>query len=55
MNLYKKCSEKPYPFLRINATLALDNPLRFRKNLIETIEKLIRTIDDKVRDKKLAN
>ena len=55
MNLYKKCSEKPYSFLRINATLASDNPLCFRKNLIETIEKLIRTIDDKFRDKKLAN
>ena len=33
INLYKKCTEKPYSFLVIDATLALDNPLRFRKNL----------------------
>ena len=33
MNLYKKCTEKPYSFLVIDATLASDNHLRFRKNL----------------------
>ena len=37
MNLYKKCSAKPYSFLVIDATLALDNPLHFRKNLLERI------------------
>ena len=31
MNLYKKCTTKPYSFLVIEATLASDNPLRFRK------------------------
>ena len=36
-NLYKKCTAKPYCFLVIDATLALDNPLRFRKNLSERI------------------
>ena len=35
MNLYKKCTAKPYSFLVINATLASDNPSRFRKNLSE--------------------
>ena len=35
MNLYKKCAEKPYSFLVILAILASDNPLRFRKNLLE--------------------
>ena len=29
MNLYKKCTSKPYSFLVIHATLASDNPLRF--------------------------
>ena len=29
MNLYKKCTAKPYSFLVIDATLASDNPLRF--------------------------
>ena len=37
MNLYKKCTEKPYSFLVINATLASDNPLRFGKNLLGRI------------------
>ena len=31
LNLYKKCTKKPYLFLVIDATLASDNPLRFRK------------------------
>ena len=35
MNLYKKCTAKPYSFLVINATLSSDNLLRFRKNLLE--------------------
>ena len=34
MNLYKKCTAKPYSFLVIDANLASDNPLRFRKNLL---------------------
>ena len=37
MNLYKKCTKKPYSFLVIDATLSSDNPLRFRKNLSERI------------------
>ena len=41
MNLYTKCTAKPYSFLVIDVTLASDNPLRFM------------TIDDKIRDEKL--
>ena len=37
MNLYKKCTEKPYYFVVIDATLASDNPSSFRKNLSEKI------------------
>ena len=37
MNLYKNCTAKPYSFLVIDVTLASDNPLRFRKNLLERI------------------
>ena len=37
MNLYKKCTAKPYSFLVIDTTLASDNYLRFRKNLLEII------------------
>ena len=35
MNLYKKCTAKPYSFLIIDGTYASDNPLCFRKYLIE--------------------
>ena len=41
MNLYKKCTKKPYSFLVIDTTLAPDNPLLFRKNLLDRIQKLI--------------
>ena len=34
MNLYKECTAKPYSFL-IYTTLASDNFLHFRKNLLE--------------------
>ena len=37
MNLYKKCTAKPYFFLVIDKTLASDNFSRFRKNLLEKI------------------
>ena len=37
MNLYKKCTAKPFSFLVIDVTLASDNPLRFRNNLLQRI------------------
>ena len=37
MNLYKKCTAKPYSFLVIDASLASNNPLRFIKNLSERL------------------
>ena len=37
MNLYKKCTAKPYSFLVIDTTPASDNPLHFTKNLLENI------------------
>ena len=52
MNLYKKCTTEPYFLLAIDTTLASDNSLRFRKNLLERIQKLIMTIDDKIKDEK---
>ena len=33
INIYRECTAKPYSFLVDGATLASDNPLRFRKNL----------------------
>ena len=37
MNLYRKCTAKPYSFLVINTTLASDNSSCFRKNLLGKI------------------
>ena len=37
MNLYKKCTAKPYSFLVIDATCVSDNPLCFRRNLLGRI------------------
>ena len=37
MIIYKKYTGKPFSFLVIDATLASDNSLRFRKNLLEGI------------------
>ena len=39
--------------LVIDTTLASDNCSRFRKNLLERIQKLIMATDDKIRDEKL--
>ena len=41
---------KPYSFSVIDTTLASDNLLRFRKNLLERIQKLIMATDDKIRE-----
>ena len=35
MNLYKKCTTKPYSFLAIDTTFASDRLLHFRNNLLE--------------------
>ena len=37
MNLYKKCTSKPYSFSVIDTTLASDNLSRLRKNLLKRI------------------
>ena len=37
MNIYKKCTTEPYSFLVNDTTLSSDNPLRFRKNLLDNI------------------
>ena len=52
INVYKKCTEKPY-FYGYWYYSCRDNLLRFRKNLAERIQKLIMTIDNKIRGEKL--
>ena len=52
MNLYQKCIKKSSSLV-YDATLAPDNPSRFKKNLLEKIQKLIMTTDNKIRDENL--
>ena len=37
MKIYRKCTTKPYSFLVNDATLALDDRLRFRRNLLKKL------------------
>ena len=39
MKIYRECTKEPYNFLTINTALQDSDPLRFRKNLFESIEK----------------
>ena len=39
LRISKKCAAKPYSFLVIDATIASDNPWRFRNNFVERILK----------------
>ena len=49
MNLYKKCTAKPYSFLAINTILASDNSSCFRKNILDNIKTNYNT-DDKMKN-----
>ena len=37
MKMYRKCTSEPYSFLTIDMTLHANNPLRFRKNLLDPL------------------
>ena len=37
VKIYRDCTKEPYNFLTIDTTLASSNPLRFRKNLFDTL------------------
>ena len=37
MKIYRECTTEPYSFLTIDTTLSSSNPLRFRKNLFDTL------------------
>ena len=43
INIHRKCTFEPYSFLVNDTTLALDNPLRFRKNIFNIECKFSRT------------
>ena len=37
VKVYRKCTKEPYNFLTIDTTLPASDPLRFRKNLFESL------------------
>ena len=37
MKIYRECTREPYSFLTIGTTLLSSNPLRFGKNLSDTL------------------
>ena len=39
MNIYRTYKNKPYSFLTFDITLPGDNPSRFRKNLLDSLQK----------------
>ena len=49
IEIYRKCTDKPYSFLVINTTIPSNNLLRFRKNLNITMM----TINTQIKDEKL--
>ena len=53
MELYRKCTPEIYLFLVIDTTLPLDNPLHFRKILLEEVYRVVTTNVEKIRDEEL--
>ena len=37
IKIYRECTKEPFNFLTIDTTLTSTNPLRFRKNLFDTL------------------
>ena len=37
MKIYRECTREAYSFLTIDTALSSSNPLRFRKNLLDTL------------------
>ena len=46
MNLYKKCTARPYSFLVIDTTRASDNSLCFRKNIFKKYDNMATNHDN---------
>ena len=53
MSLHKRSTTEPYCFLVIDTAPSSDNSSHIIKNLLETLQKLIMTIDDIIKDENL--
>ena len=36
LQIYRNCTKESYSFLKIDTALAADNPMRFRKNFLDS-------------------
>ena len=39
MKVYRECKKEPFNFLTVDTTLPASGPLRFRKNLFDSLQK----------------
>ena len=46
MKISRECTKEPYSFVTIDTTLSPTDPLKFRKNLFGTLEKM--TVTDQI-------
>ena len=53
MNIYRKCTRNPHPFLTIDTALPASDPLRFRKNFFFNLIKMTVTDQIKIVDRKI--
>ena len=53
MNIYRKCTNRPYSLLTNDTTLSCNNPLRFRKKYFKLIIKMTLTDELKIFDEKI--
>ena len=51
INIYRECTKETFDFLTIDTTLPASNPLRFRKNLFEslTLTDELKNLDNKIK------
>ena len=54
-SLYRNLMLIHFHFLVIDTTLTLDNPISAERNLLESVKRVIKTTNDKIREKKLKN
>ena len=53
MKIYRECTKEPYSFLTIDTILSSSNPLRFRKNLFDTLLNMTVTDQIKILNRKI--
>ena len=53
MRIYRECTKEPFNFMTIDTTLPASNPLRFIKDLFDTLQKMTATDQIKILKRKI--